>query len=354
MKKFLSFLLTTVMLICMLELFAYADYVEKEYLQVGDFYIAVDEKGRADIQGYYGNDSELVIPQEIGGYTVEEISGGFEDCAFINSIIIPDTVTVIGKEVFCDTGFYNNADNWENGVLYSGNHLLAANKDIESLNIKEGTQVIANGLSENNHSLKNVVFPSSLKHIGMSAFRNCTAVYTVVIKGEVQDINKWTFSGCVNLKNVVLNEGLRKIESGAFRDCSSLESVYLPSSVEIVDDDAFDGCGKFTDVYYGGTQEEWNFKVLTYLEGQYYFGNKTVNFGHIHKDENKNGMCDECLEDNKNITSNEPSEKPDVPAVECSCNCHKTGFMSFVWKIVLFFQKLFRINKVCSCGVVHY
>ena len=39
---------------------------------------------------------------------------------------------------------------------------------------------------------------------------------------------------------------------------------------------------------------------------------------------------------------------------KCSCNCHKSGFMGFIWKIILFFNKLFKTNKTCACGVKHY
>ena len=38
----------------------------------------------------------------------------------------------------------------------------------------------------------------------------------------------------------------------------------------------------------------------------------------------------------------------------CSHLCHKTGFLGFIWKIVRFFQKLFRMNPVCECGAIHY
>ncbi len=37
----------------------------------------------------------------------------------------------------------------------------------------------------------------------------------------------------------------------------------------------------------------------------------------------------------------------------CTCRCHQTGFMAFLFKIVLFFQKIFGQNKVCWCGVAH-
>ena len=44
--------------------------------------------------------------------------------------------------------------------------------------------------------------------------------------------------------------------------------------------------------------------------------------------------------------------EPDVD--NCSCNCHKGGFMGFIWNIINFFQKLFKINGTCACGVAHY
>ncbi len=45
---------------------------------------------------------------------------------------------------------------------------------------------------------------------------------------------------------------------------------------------------------------------------------------------------------------------PEDPADNCLCNCHKSGFMGIIWKILRFFYKIFGMNKVCSCGVDHY
>ena len=38
----------------------------------------------------------------------------------------------------------------------------------------------------------------------------------------------------------------------------------------------------------------------------------------------------------------------------CGCNCHKGGIKGFFFKLILFFQKIFRTNKVCKCGINHY
>lgn len=41
-------------------------------------------------------------------------------------------------------------------------------------------------------------------------------------------------------------------------------------------------------------------------------------------------------------------------AENCSCNCHKGGFMGFFWKIINFFNKLFKSKQYCGCGAKHW
>ena len=53
-------------------------------------------------------------------------------------------------------------------------------------------------------------------------------------------------------------------------------------------------------------------------------------------------------------TEPETPDVPQEPEKECDCNCHKSGFVGFIWKIVRFFSKLFGTNKVCACGKAHY
>ncbi len=60
-----------------------------------------------------------------------------------------------------------------------------------------------------------------------------------------------------------------------------------------------------------------------------------------HADNDGDGYCDA---DNELLD----------PTVECECNCHKSGISKFFFNLILFFQKLFGSNEVCSCGVAHY
>lgn len=41
-------------------------------------------------------------------------------------------------------------------------------------------------------------------------------------------------------------------------------------------------------------------------------------------------------------------------ADECKHLCHKTGFLGFIWKIILFFCNLLNLDPVCDCGMAHY
>ena len=47
-------------------------------------------------------------------------------------------------------------------------------------------------------------------------------------------------------------------------------------------------------------------------------------------------------------------EEPENPSASCSCACHKKGIVKFFFKIGLFFQKIFKKNKICKCGAQHY
>lgn len=47
------------------------------------------------------------------------------------------------------------------------------------------------------------------------------------------------------------------------------------------------------------------------------------------------------------------SDNSDDKADKCSCSCHATGIKKILFIIVNFFQKLFGVNKTCTCGAVH-
>ena len=65
----------------------------------------------------------------------------FENCFSLTSITIPDSVTIIGECAFYNTAYYNDKSNWDNGILYIGNHLIDAKYDVSgNVEIRQGTK----------------------------------------------------------------------------------------------------------------------------------------------------------------------------------------------------------------------
>ena len=74
----------------------------------------------------------------------------------------------------------------------------------------------------------------------------------------------------------------------------------------------------------------------------------------------ENASDDKHIEPTTEPTT-EPETTPAIPdsgetteKAECSHICHKKGITAILYNIARFFWKLFKINKLCDCGVAHY
>lgn len=74
-----------------------------------------------------------------------------------------------------------------------------------------------------------------------------------------------------------------------------------------------------------------------------------------HKDDNGDYKCDYgCGHEFEKPVDPTPGGSDEPEDGDCDHLCHKGGFIGFIWKIVRFFSKLFKINPVCECGAAHY
>ncbi len=114
--------------------------------------------------------------------------------------------------------------------------------------------VISNGITSignyafSDSDITSVTIPSTVKAIGVGAFRNCAKLTSVAIPSGVTVIRNLTFAGCSALTSVTIPAAVTSIDSMAFENCSSITGVVLPSNLTSIGSSAFSGCSKLVSV----------------------------------------------------------------------------------------------------------
>ena len=150
---------------------------------------------------YEGNATDLVLDsftydgKKIYKYKI--MSGAFRNNETLNTIIINNVVTEIGKEAFAYC-----------------------------------------------YNLKSVTLPTTLNKINDYTFMYCQNLTSVYIPEKVQTIGQNSFRGCYNLKTLTFgaNSQLRYIDNYAFSDCRMLEEIVLPDGLQEIGYSAFSNC----------------------------------------------------------------------------------------------------------------
>lgn len=247
--------------------------------------------------------TQVVIPENterINDYV-------FTGCDSITSITIPDSVTEIGQDAFYNTGYYNNAENWEDGILYIDDCLIATNEweCPSNIVVKDGIRVIADWAFEYNNCISTVSLPDSLTHIGDYAFNSSyitnvqfgnglkrlgeyafsfSKIRQIVLPNSINKIENSTFFECINLESVTIPEGIKEIGSGAFENCTQLKAITIPASVEKIGGRAFAHCFEMNDITILGEPigvSYENFEFAGYMENKENYENGLLYCGKV-------------------------------------------------------------------------
>lgn len=100
----------------------------------------------------------------------------FSGCTNLSDIKLSNDQSSLSKYLFEDTGYYNDKSNWKDDVLFIGPYLIAAKDKKGSYEVPEGTKMIADYAFEDNHELRNVTLPESLKDVGFATFSSCKSI----------------------------------------------------------------------------------------------------------------------------------------------------------------------------------
>lgn len=241
----------------------------------------------AIITGYNGDETDVTVPEKIGGMTVTHIgakafynknitsiafpdslrgigASAFENCADLASIKLPDSDIMLGLCQF--KGCRSLAD--EHGFLIINNYLFEYFGDEKDVVIPENVDVICESAFENDRNITSVQFPESLYVIRDNAFSNCTNLSSLKFNGFPLSIGACVFKNCPKLadengfifvgktlceytgnsRTVVLPEGTEDIAKKVFSDKTELVCVTLPSSLYRVYSLTFINCPKLSAV----------------------------------------------------------------------------------------------------------
>lgn len=115
------------------------------------------------------------------------------------------------------------------------------NWDVREAVMTDGISVIEEGAFRNCRSLKQVIFPISLREIGDCAFSGCSSLVTAALPVYLEQIGRYAFAGTA-LKRVDLPKSLLWIGDGAYKDCAKLSAVYLPEHTAELPPEIFKDC----------------------------------------------------------------------------------------------------------------
>ena len=131
--------------------------------------------------------SKIHIPYGVA--SIGEQAFGY--CSNLAEIDIPKSVTELGRWVFDGTAYYYNRDNWENGLLYTGEHLVAADRDISgSVVIKDGTLNIADYAMNDCYDITSITLPQSLRTIGNRSIVSSNKLKSIFVPPNVTRIGE--------------------------------------------------------------------------------------------------------------------------------------------------------------------
>ncbi|MGI6604484.1 MAG: leucine-rich repeat protein [bacterium] len=197
----------------------------------------------------------------------------FDNCAALQAIAIPDSVTSIEGYAFSNSGLRSITIPAQ--VKELGSYVFAGCTSLETVIFAEGSMItrlpegVFNGCTSlvsvnipetateigawafyKCSALPSITIPDGVESIGENALRSCTSLTSMTIPVSVTELGEHVFSECRSLETVTFAEGstITRIPGDAFSECTSLVSVNVPETVTEIGEYAFCACSALPSI----------------------------------------------------------------------------------------------------------
>ena len=253
-----------------------------------------------DIQGELGSDSipdrEYISELDIGNAVTSIGENAFDRCAYLETVIIPESVETIGAQGFSRTRQLTSITIKGNGLKVIGVGAFAAITALTSISLPDSVVSIGRSAFEDCVSLTSIDIPASVQTMDREVFFGSSELMSVTFSGKdkatVQGMDNYSWalpSGCVihctdgditvgsetvvqytdgrtveldiqgeidrysipdkaYVSELDIGNGVTNIGNYAFAACSSLTSVTIPDSVSSIGNYGFSRCSGLSSV----------------------------------------------------------------------------------------------------------
>ena len=177
--------------------------VVKNFVDVSKFVFS-----NGTITNYTGSENFVTIPSEINGEAVTAIGESAFAKTYIETVIIPDSVEVIGNYAFTKSS--GTFDSQLKRVVVEGDGLLE----------------IGEGAFKNCDNLESVLLPNSVESIGDYAFYNCSSLSFTKLPDSLKTIGTYGFYGVGEITNLNVPDDVTTLSSGSL-SATKIYSIHI-------------------------------------------------------------------------------------------------------------------------------
>ena len=209
-------------------------------------------------------DTAVVIAEYYNGKSVSAIGNNAFSGSPIVSIVIPNTITIIGEYAFYECEELLSVA-IPDSVLEIGDHAFSSCLTLSAITLGCNVKKIENRAFSACWALTEITIPNSVAFIGEYAFGNCYSLESVTLGNSLTLISDRMFYMCSALKTLHIPDNITAIGQEAFRG-SSLTQITMPKSIASIGNWAFVECELLKTITFSGNIPTYSYGNISHLE----------------------------------------------------------------------------------------